>query len=62
MFPYTYLLISIQSFQTCGFPCWVSSKESTCQCRRHMFDPWSGKILQTMEQPLSPGTSTESVP
>ena len=22
----------------------ASGKESTCQCRRHMFDPWVGKI------------------
>ena len=27
----------------CGFP-GVSSKESACQCRRHGFDPGSGKI------------------
>ena len=24
-----------------GLPWWFSSKESTCQCRRHRFDPWS---------------------
>ena len=29
-----------------GFPWWLSGKESTCQCRRHGFDPWSGKILR----------------
>ena len=23
---------------------WLGSKESTCQCRRHRFDPWVGKI------------------
>ena len=27
-----------------GFPWWLSGEESTCQCRRHGFDPWSGKI------------------
>ena len=27
-----------------GFPWWFSGKESTCQCRRCMFDPWVGKI------------------
>lgn len=27
-----------------GFPCWLSVKESTCQFRRHRFDPWGGKI------------------
>ena len=25
-------------------PWWLSSKESTCQCRRHGFDPWVRKI------------------
>ena len=23
---------------------WCSGKESTCQCRRHRFDPWVGRI------------------
>ena len=23
---------------------WLSGKESACQCRRHGFDPWTGKI------------------
>ena len=27
-----------------GLPWWLSSKESACQCRRHGFDPWVGKI------------------
>ena len=25
-------------------PRWLSGKESACQCRRHRFDPWVGKI------------------
>ena len=25
-------------------PRWLSGKESTCQCRRHRFDPWVRKI------------------
>ena len=25
-------------------PWWVSGKESTCQCRRHGFNPWVRKI------------------
>ena len=25
-------------------PWWLSGKESACQCRRHGFDPWVGKI------------------
>ena len=28
-----------------GIPRWHSGKESTCQCRRHGFNPWVGKIL-----------------
>ena len=27
-----------------GLPWWLSSKESTCQCRRHGFYPWVRKI------------------
>ena len=27
-----------------GLPRWLSGKESTCQCRKHGFDPWVGKI------------------
>ena len=27
-----------------GHPWWLSGKESTCQCSRHGFNPWSGKI------------------
>ena len=36
-----YLYVSL------GLHCWVSSKESACQCRRHKrpgFDPWVGRI------------------
>ena len=28
-----------------GFPGGSDSKDSACQCRRHGFDPWVGKIL-----------------
>ena len=27
-----------------GLPWWLSDKESNCQCRKHRFDPWVGKI------------------
>ena len=30
-------------------PWWLSGKESTCHCRRHRFDPWSGKIPHAPE-------------
>ena len=32
-----------------GLPWWLSGKEFTCQCRRHGFDPWSGKIPHAMK-------------
>ena len=32
------------SFHILGLSCWLNSKESICQCRRHEFDPWVGKI------------------
>ena len=31
-----------------GLPWWSSGKEPTCQCRRHGFYPWSGKIPHAM--------------
>ena len=33
-----------------GLPWWPSGKESTCQSRRHKFDPWSGKIPYAEEK------------
>ena len=36
-----------------GLPWWLSGKESTCQCRKHKFDPWSRKTPHAAEQ-LSP--------
>ena len=43
-----------------GASCWLSGKESICQCRRHGFDPWSREIPHAEEQ-LSPyATTTES--
>ena len=36
---------------------WVSGKESTCQCRRRGFDPWSRKIPHAAGQ-ISPWTTT----
>ena len=31
-------------YDSIGLPRWLSGKESTCQCRRHRFNPWVGKI------------------
>ena len=42
-------------------PWWRSGWESACQCRRHGFEPWSGRIPHATEQ-LGPwDTITESV-
>ena len=41
-------------------PWWLSGKESACQCRRHGFDPWSGRIPHAREQ-LNLGTTAEPV-
>ena len=43
--------------RTLGLPWWLSGKESICQCRRHGFDPLSGKIPHAWEQ-LSPWVAT----
>ena len=37
------LFFSLLNLQK-GLPTWLSGKESACQCRRHGFDPWVGKI------------------
>ena len=42
-----------------GFP---SGKESACQCRRHRFDSWSGKIPHAEGQLNLFTTTTEPVP
>ena len=36
-----------------GLPWWLSGKESTCQCRRHRFDP-------ALEDPLEKEMATHS--
>ena len=33
-----------------GLPWWLSDEESACQCRRHRFNPWSGKFPHAAEQ------------
>ena len=40
-----------------GFPGGASGKEPACQCRRHKrhgFNPWVGKILQSKEWQPTP--------
>ena len=41
-----------------GLPWWLSGKEAICQCRRHGFDPWSGKKIPCAREQLSPSTTT----
>jgi len=42
---YNAVLVSRVQQSDTGLPWWISGRESTCQCRRHRFDPWVGKIL-----------------
>ena len=44
-----------------GLPWWLSDKESACQCRRHGFKPWSGKIPRATGQLRSCTTTIERV-
>ena len=44
-----------------GLPWWLSGKESSCQCRRHRFNPWFGKTPQATEQLSQCVTTTEPV-
>ena len=37
-----------------GLPWWLSGKESTCQCRRHRFDPWVRKVPWRRKWQLTP--------
>ena len=37
----------------------LNSKESACQCRRHGFNPWLGKISHAKEQVSPSATTTE---
>ena len=57
----TFKISTIQKNEVRGLSWWPSGKESTCQGRRHEFEPWSRKIPHAVEQ-LSPcATTTESV-
>ena len=44
-----------------GFPSWLCGKESACQCRRHGFDPWSGKTPHASQRLGPCTTAVESV-
>jgi len=47
--------------ETAGRPWWLSGKETTCQCRRQEFDPWSGKIPHAAGKLDPYTTATEPV-
>ena len=40
----------------------VSGKESACQCRRHGFDPWVGKIPLEEERATHSGILAWKIP
>ena len=42
-------------------PWWLSGKQSTCQCMKYEFDPWSRRIPHAMEQLSLCITAIESV-
>ena len=44
-----------------GLPRWFSGKEPACQCRRHRFSPWSGKMGHATEQRSPWAATTDSV-
>ena len=44
-----------------GLPWWLSGEESTCQYRRHGFDPWSRKIPHAAEQVSTHATTIDPV-
>ena len=52
-------LKSVNRSMILGLSCWLSGKECTCQCWRHRFDPWSGKIPHAAEQLSLCTTTTE---
>ena len=37
-----------------ALPWWLGGKEPTCQCRRHKFSPWVGKIPWRRKQQATP--------
>ena len=52
-------LLLIAKKDISGLPWWRSGWESTCQCRGHGFEPWSGKIPHAAEQLGLWATTTE---
>ena len=44
-----------------GLSWWLSAQESTCQRRRHEFDPWSGKCSVPQSSEAQGATAVEPV-
>ena len=49
-----------QAWDADGLPWWLRGKESTCQCRRLKFNPWSGKIPWRKKWQPTPGFLPEN--
>ena len=45
-----------------GLPWWLSGKESTCQCRRHGFNPWVRKLPLEKEMATHASTLAWEIP
>ena len=54
---------SLVSLLRCNheLPWWFSGGESSCQCRRHGFNPWSGRIPLAMGHQSPRATAVEPV-
>ena len=59
----TWLIIREMQMKTTmrELPWWLSGKDSLCQCRRHGFNPWSGRIPHALDQLNLCTTTTEPV-
>ena len=42
------------NFYLLQLPWWLSGEESSCQCRRHEFSPWVGKIPRRKKRQPTP--------
>ena len=53
--PRHFPLVNIALSRAKGLLRWLSGKESTCQCRRHRFNPWVRKIPWRRKRQPTPG-------
>ena len=42
-FKYWSISLTRSRYFSLGLPWWLKGKESACKCRRHRFNPWSGR-------------------